>query len=101
MSDNVFNGPEFIALAIAIPILGGWGLNIWGLVTCARTKDEDFRAIGKTRGGQMTLHIVGIFLYVVGAVVGWIWLATTRKQLLAINTGRPTGTLPPPPPPGA
>jgi hypothetical protein len=52
-----------LVLLITAPILGGWALNIWGPIACLKARDEDYRAIGKTRGGQMTFHIVGIFLF--------------------------------------
>jgi len=78
-------GSEVIALIFVFAfvggIFGGWGLNIAALVRTVNASDEDFRRIGKTRGGQMALHIVGIVIYFMGAIVGWIWLFTTKKRL--------------------
>jgi hypothetical protein len=95
------DGPEILILLIMIAVLGGWGLNIWALVKCVQTSDEVYRSIGKTRGGQMALHIVGIVIYILGAVVGWVWVGTTRKKLLTLENDRLQGSsnlLPPPPP---
>ena len=85
MLAGVFDGPEVITLAIVLALFGGWGLNIAALVRTIKTSEEDFKRLGKTRGGQMALHIVGIVIYFMGAIVGWIWLFATKKQLEALN----------------
>ena len=78
-------GPELITLIFVVAFFGGWGLNIAALVRTVKASEEDFRRIGKTRGGQMALHIVGIVIYFMGAIVGWIWLFTTKKRLDALS----------------
>lgn len=81
-------GPEVIGLLFLFAFvggIGGWGLNIAALVRTVKTSEEDFRRIGKTRGGQMALHIVGIVIYFMGAIVGWIWLLATKKRLDALS----------------
>ena len=80
-----FGGPELITLIFVVAFFGGWGLNIAALVRTVKASEEDFRRIGKTRGGQMALHIVGIVIYFMGAVVGWIWLLGTKKRLDALS----------------
>ena len=74
-----------ITLIFALALLGGWGLNIAGLVQTVKTSEGDFRRIGKTRGGQLALYIVGIVVYPMGAVVGWIWLFSAKKRLEALS----------------
>ena len=51
-------GPELITLIFVVAFFGGWGLNIAALVRTVKASEEDFRRIGKTRGGQMALHIL-------------------------------------------
>ena len=80
-----FGGPELITLIFVVAFFGGWGLNIAALVRTVKASEEDFRRIGKTRGGQMALHIVGIVIYFMGAVVGWIWLFSAKKRLDALS----------------
>ena len=85
MLAGIFDGPEVVVLVIMLALLGGWGLNIAGLVRAIKTSEESFRRIGKTRGGQIALHIVGIVVYFMGAIVGWIWFFATKKQLEALD----------------
>ena len=51
-------GPELITLIFVVAFFGGWGLNIAALVRTVKASEDDFRRIGKTRGGQMALHIL-------------------------------------------
>lgn len=91
-------GAEFIAIVISAVVITGWAFNIWALVRAVKTQDHMFRMIGKTRSGQMTLHIVGILLYLIGAIVGFVWFWTTRKQLDAIRLQGGQPSFPPPAP---
>ena len=89
-------GAELVLVVISAVVITGWAFNIWALVRAAKTPDHVFRMIGKTRSGQMTLHIIGIIAYLVGVVAGFVWFWTTRKQLDAIS--REPVSFPPPTP---
>jgi hypothetical protein len=78
-------GPELITLIFMLGLLGGWGLKIAGLVQTVKACEGDFRRIGRTRGGQPALYIVGIVDYPMGAVVGWNWLFSAKKRLDALS----------------
>jgi hypothetical protein len=91
------SGAELLLLPISIALIGGWGLNIWALIRAFRTPDTTFRQIGKTRSGQLTLHIFGIFAGLLGIVAGWVWFFTTRKQLIEMDRSADRAFLPPPP----
>jgi hypothetical protein len=58
----------------------GWIANIVGL---AKTPN-----LSQNNQGRFVLHIVGIFMWPLGSVVGLIWFFSWRKQ----------STVPPPPP---
>jgi uncharacterized membrane protein len=74
-------GPNLLTLVLSLAILAGWFLNIAGLYRAVKSTDENFRLIGKTRRGQIGLHIFGIFLAGVGVVVGFIWFFVTKNNL--------------------
>ncbi len=79
---HMADGPELIVVVITIPFLVGYFANIWALVQAIRkyTK-EDYLAINKDRGGQIGLHVVGIFVQLIGIIMGGLWIFGRRKQL--------------------
>ncbi|MEN9804456.1 MAG: hypothetical protein RIS41_1303 [Actinomycetota bacterium] len=91
-------GAEFGVVIIGAVVITGWAFNIWALIRAVKTSDHVFRMIGKTRSGQMTLHIVGIFLNLIGVIAGFVWFWTTRKQLDAIRLQSDQPGFPPPAP---
>lgn len=71
------------SIFMAIFALGamGWVCNIIGLATTPN--------LFQTNQGRFILHIVGIFISPLGAVMGLLWFFSWRKQT----------QVPPPPPP--
>jgi uncharacterized BrkB/YihY/UPF0761 family membrane protein len=78
----------FIALLFAV-VAVGWVLNIVAAVLAWQ--------IGRPGRSRFILHIIGFFIYPLGAVMGFIWLFRWRKS----DAGKSNRTSFPPPPPMA
>jgi len=78
-------GPESLIVTLVLGVLvfglGGWILNIFGLIGASR--------LGSRGTTRVVFHAIGIVLTPLGSILGFIWLFSWRK-----SDARPTGIPP-------
>ncbi len=86
---DMSDGPEGLILLISLPLLVGYAANLWALFQAVKTySNEDYQRIGKNRSNQIAVHVLGIFVQLIGIVMGLIWLAKRSKELSEAKRAR-------------
>jgi hypothetical protein len=65
-------GSELIIVTVLCGVISTWVLNIIGSVKASK--------IGSSANTRLIFHIIGIFFYPIGAILGLIWLFKWRTS---------------------
>jgi hypothetical protein len=68
---------HYAGLVVAV----GWVFNLGSTFQLLRRTDSDLRRIGRTRRLELMLNVVGIVVYFLGALRGFMWFFDIRRRL--------------------
>ena len=81
--------PELLILLMLVGGLVGLVGFVWGLASIATTPESAFEAAGRSKGKWLAVMLVTGFLCMpAGAVAGWMFVLTARKDLRRTGVDR-------------
>lgn len=66
-------------------VIFGWIMCLCGTVQLTRRSDADFDAIGRIRKIELALNVLGLILFPIGALRGWLWFFDVRRRLADLD----------------
>ncbi len=66
-------------------VIFGWIMCLCGTFQLWRRSDADVSAIGRIRKIELALNVLGLVLFPLGALRGWLWFFDVRRRLVDLD----------------